>query len=268
MCLLTMICLWEYHPLSVLYGASHPTRLNRVSRMEYNAKQRYAIYTYTIVCVYYSSWKCPVHRGTTYSKCVNHDVNNLSFPEVFSLLEIRGGHCGALRVLKSYCMFEWPTYKLCKLIIIVPFHKAIRRNIHIHWITKPVHKHRYVGCHLWTKGVVVLERATSLTTLLVALHLQHGEDFSCSLSLSLLDIMFIKFILNKKFKKRKWLIKWLHTCHFSVSYILGPNYNSSYIAVCLPLVWNALHLLSAESEQNKVLPEPRPLPFSLSTTVE
>uniref|UniRef100_A0A7N5J932 Ribosomal protein L15 n=1 Tax=Ailuropoda melanoleuca TaxID=9646 RepID=A0A7N5J932_AILME len=60
-----------------------------------------------------------------------------------SVAEERAGrHCGALRVLNSYWVGEDSTYKFFEVILIDPFHKAIRRNPDTQWITKPVHKHR------------------------------------------------------------------------------------------------------------------------------
>ncbi|KAL6036902.1 hypothetical protein STEG23_013902 [Scotinomys teguina] len=49
---------------------------------------------------------------------------------------------GPLRVLNSYWVGEDSTYKFFEVILIDPFHKAIRRNPDTQWITKPVHKHR------------------------------------------------------------------------------------------------------------------------------
>jgi len=33
-------------------------------------------------------------------------------------------------------------HKYYEVILVDPWHKAIRRNAHINWICKPVHKHR------------------------------------------------------------------------------------------------------------------------------
>uniref|UniRef100_A0A0K0D5H8 Ribosomal protein L15 n=1 Tax=Angiostrongylus cantonensis TaxID=6313 RepID=A0A0K0D5H8_ANGCA len=49
---------------------------------------------------------------------------------------------GSLRVLNSYWVGEDSTYKFYEVILIDPFHKAIRRNPDTQWITKPVQKHR------------------------------------------------------------------------------------------------------------------------------
>lgn len=60
----------------------------------------------------------------------------------FFLQERAGRHCGALRVLNSYWVGEDSTYKFFEVILVDPFHKAVRRNPDTQWITKPVHKHR------------------------------------------------------------------------------------------------------------------------------
>ncbi|KAH0507828.1 60S ribosomal protein L15 [Microtus ochrogaster] len=82
--------------------------------------------------------------GATYGKPVHHGVNQLKFARSLqSGAEERAGrHCGALRVLNSYWVGEDSTYKFFEVILIDPFHKAIRRNPDTQWITKPVHKHR------------------------------------------------------------------------------------------------------------------------------
>ncbi|MGH0140464.1 UNVERIFIED_CONTAM: hypothetical protein FKN15_029116 [Acipenser sinensis] len=56
--------------------------------------------------------------------------------------ECAGRHYGGLRVLNSCWVGEDATYKFFEVILIDPFHKAIRRNPDIQWLTKPVHKHR------------------------------------------------------------------------------------------------------------------------------
>eukprot|EP00069_Balaena_mysticetus_P009225 bmy_20115T0 len=56
--------------------------------------------------------------------------------------EQAGRHCGSLRVLNSYWVGEDSTYKFFEVILIDPFHKAIRRHPDTQWITKPVRKHR------------------------------------------------------------------------------------------------------------------------------
>ncbi|EDL12894.1 mCG49670, partial [Mus musculus] len=100
----------------------------------------YVIYSIRI----YLGAQCPVSKGVTYGKSVHHVVNQLKFARSLqSVAEERAGrHCGPLRVLISYWVGEDSTYKFFEVILIDPFHKAIRRNPDIQWITKPVHTHR------------------------------------------------------------------------------------------------------------------------------
>ena len=115
-----------------------------------------------------------------------------------SVAEERAGrHCGALRVLNSYWVGEDSTYKFFEVILIDPFHKAIRRNPDTQWITKPVHKHRemrgqepwpwkgpQVPPHYWWLLPCSLEKA------------QH----SAAPPLPLIYVMFVQFIPNKQFR--------------------------------------------------------------------
>ncbi|OWJ99134.1 hypothetical protein Celaphus_00010170 [Cervus elaphus hippelaphus] len=101
---------WQYRQLSALHRAPRPTRPDKARRLGYRAKQGYVIYR---VRVRRGGRKHPVPKGATYGKPVHHGVNQLKFA----------------RSLQS-------------VILIDPFHKAIRRNPDTQWITKPVHKHR------------------------------------------------------------------------------------------------------------------------------
>lgn len=53
-----------------------------------------------------------------------------------------GRRLKGLRVLSSYWVGQDSTYKYFEVILVDPFHKAIRRDPKINWITKPVQKHR------------------------------------------------------------------------------------------------------------------------------
>ena len=61
---------------------------------------------------------------------------------LFFLQERAGRYCGSLRVLSSYWVAEDSTYKFFEVIMVDPFHKAVRRDPRINWICKSVHKHR------------------------------------------------------------------------------------------------------------------------------
>ncbi|XP_032949336.1 60S ribosomal protein L15-like [Rhinolophus ferrumequinum] len=136
---------WQYRQLSVLHRAplppTRPTRPDKARRLGYKAKQGYVIYR---IRVRRGGRKRPVPKGATYGKPVHHRVNQLKFAgSLQSVAEERAGsHCGALRVLNCYWVGEDSTYKFFEVILIDPFHKAIRRNPGTQWITKPVHKHR------------------------------------------------------------------------------------------------------------------------------
>ncbi|KAK6017114.1 ribosomal L15, partial [Ostertagia ostertagi] len=88
--------------------------------------------------------KRPVTKGQTYGKPKTHGVNELKLARSKqAIAEDRAGRrLGSLRVLNSYWVGEDSTYKFYEVIMIDPFHKAIRRNPDTQWITKPVHKHR------------------------------------------------------------------------------------------------------------------------------
>ncbi|XP_075845836.1 large ribosomal subunit protein eL15-like [Microtus pennsylvanicus] len=132
MCFLLRVRCWQYRQLSALHRAPRPTRPDKAQRLGYKAKQG---------CVMY---RIRVRRGGTYGKPVHHGVNQLKFARSLqSVAEERAGrHCGGLRVLHSYWVGEDSTYKFFEVILIDPFHKAIRRNPDTQWITKPVHTHR------------------------------------------------------------------------------------------------------------------------------
>ncbi|CAF89281.1 unnamed protein product [Tetraodon nigroviridis] len=132
---------WQYRQLSNLHRAPRPTRPDKARRLGYKAKQGYVIYR---IRVRRGGRKRPVPKGATYGKPVHHGVNQMKFARSLqSVAEERAGrHCGALRVLNSYWVGEDSTYKFFEVILIDPFHKAIRRNPDTQWITKPVHKHR------------------------------------------------------------------------------------------------------------------------------
>uniref|UniRef100_A0A2K6JTH6 Ribosomal protein L15 n=1 Tax=Rhinopithecus bieti TaxID=61621 RepID=A0A2K6JTH6_RHIBE len=121
---------WQYCQISALHRAPHSTRPDKARQLGYKAKQVYVIYRIRV---------CHgVPKGATHSKPVHLGVNHLQFVAK----ERAGCHCGALRVLNSYWVGEDSTYKFFEVILIGPFHKAIRRNPDTQWITKPVHKHR------------------------------------------------------------------------------------------------------------------------------
>nr|XP_017818955.2 60S ribosomal protein L15-like [Callithrix jacchus] len=139
-CFPLRVSCWQYCQLSALYRAQCPTCSDKVRQLGYKAKQGYIIYR---IHVCHGSPKCPVPKGASYGNPVHHGGNQLKFPQSLQPVaeEQAGSHCWTLRVLNSYWVGEDSTYKLFEVILIDPFHKAIRRNLDTQWITEPVHKH-------------------------------------------------------------------------------------------------------------------------------
>ncbi|CAO2622170.1 60S ribosomal protein L15 [Lemmus lemmus] len=119
--------------ICVMHRDPRPIWPNKVRRLGYKAQIR-------VRC---GGHKRPVPKGATYGKPVHHVVNHLKFAQSLqSVVEERVGcHCGVLRVLNSYWVGKDSTYKFFEVILIDPFHKAIRRNPDTE-CTKPVHKPR------------------------------------------------------------------------------------------------------------------------------
>ncbi|GLB36175.1 putative major facilitator superfamily protein [Lyophyllum shimeji] len=132
---------WEYRQLNVIHRASRPSRPDKARRLGYKAKQGYVIYR---IRVRRGNRKKHAHKGATYGKPVRHGVNQLKFQRgLRSIAEERvGRRCGNLRVLNSYWVNQDGVYKYYEVILVDPFHKAIRRDARINWIANPVHKRR------------------------------------------------------------------------------------------------------------------------------
>jgi len=132
---------WQYRQLNSIHRATRPTRPEKARRLGYRAKQGYVIYR---VRIRRGGRKRPVTKGQTYGKPKTHGVNQLKFKRnMQSVAEERAGRrCGSLRVLNSYWIGEDSTYKFYEVILVDPFHKAIRRNPDSQWICKPHMKHR------------------------------------------------------------------------------------------------------------------------------
>ncbi|KJH48889.1 ribosomal L15 [Dictyocaulus viviparus] len=164
---------WQYRQLSAVHRVSRPTRPEKARRMGYRAKQGYVIYR---VRVRRGNRKRPVTKGQTYGKPKTHGVNELKFARSKqAIAEDRvGRRLGSLRVLNSYWVGEDSTYKFYEVILIDPFHKAIRRNPDTQWITKPVHKHRELrGLTSAGGGFVILIRQPSVMAVFYSGFKQH-----------------------------------------------------------------------------------------------
>jgi len=132
---------WQFRHLAAIHRAPHPTRPDKARRLGYKAKQGYVIYR---VRVKRGGRKKPVSKGIIYGKPkfqgVKHLKNQIGMRNI---AEQRVGRLiPSLRVLNSYWVAQDATYKYYEIIMVDPFHKAIRRDPRINWITNPVHKRR------------------------------------------------------------------------------------------------------------------------------
>ncbi|WP_411025396.1 50S ribosomal protein L15e [Salmonella sp. s55004] len=132
---------WHYRQLPSIHRAPRPTRPEKAKTLGYRAKQGVCIYR---ARVRRGGRKRPVPKGATYGKPTNQGINQLKFQRSLqSVAEERvGRRCGAMRVLNSYWIGQDGTYKYFEVILVDPFHKAIRRTPDMQWICKPVMKHR------------------------------------------------------------------------------------------------------------------------------
>lgn len=172
--LLRMHC-WQYRQRSALHRAFWLTPPDKACRLGYKAKQVYVLYWVSVSC---GGHKCPVSKGVSYGKLVNHSVNPLKFAWNLQSVgeEQVGRHWGALRV--------WILTGLVK----IPHTNSLRLSSLIHSIklsdgiltpSGSPHQSPSAG---WCEGrhpraarAVALERATSSIILLVVLTMSLGK---------------------------------------------------------------------------------------------
>ena len=132
---------WEYRQLSAIHRVTRPTRPDKARRLGFKSKQGFAVWR---VRVRRGNRKRPVRRGIVYGKPANQGIVELKFQRSLrSVAEERVGKiCGALRVLNSYWVGQDSIYKFYEVILVDPFHNAIRRDPKINWICDATHKHR------------------------------------------------------------------------------------------------------------------------------
>lgn len=132
---------WEYRQLSAIHRVTRPTRPDKARRLGFKSKQGFAIWR---VRVRRGNRKRPVRKGIVYGKPANQGIVELKFQRSLrSVAEERVGKiCKALRVLNSYWIGQDSIYKFYEVILVDPFHNAIRRDPKINWICNATHKHR------------------------------------------------------------------------------------------------------------------------------
>uniref|UniRef100_A0A8C9HQM1 Ribosomal protein L15 n=1 Tax=Piliocolobus tephrosceles TaxID=591936 RepID=A0A8C9HQM1_9PRIM len=82
--LLRVSC-WQYHQLSALHRAPHPTQPDKVRRLGCKAKQGYIIYR---IRVRRGGRKRPVPKGATNGKPVHHGVNQLKLSSLIHSIKL------------------------------------------------------------------------------------------------------------------------------------------------------------------------------------
>jgi large subunit ribosomal protein L15e len=134
---------WEYRQLPVLHRANRPSRPDKARRLGYKAKQGYVVYR---IRVRRGGRKRPVSKGIVYGKPASQGIVKLKpTRSLRATAEERVGRAlSELRVLNSYWIAQDGTYKYYEVILVDPFHNAIRNDPRINWITNPVHKHREI----------------------------------------------------------------------------------------------------------------------------
>jgi len=107
----------------------------------YKSKQGFAIYR---VRVRRGDRKKRVVKGTVYGKPVHQGVNKQKAARnLRSIAEERAGRkLGSMRVLNSYWVAQDARHMWYEIVMVDPFHKAVRDDPRINWICKPTMKHR------------------------------------------------------------------------------------------------------------------------------
>ena len=138
---LQRVRVWEYRQKPGICRVPKPIRPDKARRMGYRCKQGFLVYR---VRVRRGSRKKPKTKGNVYGKPANQGINKIKFARnLRSVAEERAGRSlGNLRVLNSYWINQDSIYKYYEIIMVDPFHKAIRRDPRINWICYPEHTHR------------------------------------------------------------------------------------------------------------------------------
>ena len=132
---------WEFRQYSSITRVGRPTRPDKARRLGYKRKQGYVIYR---VRVNRGGRKRPAPKGVVYGKPVNEGIHKLKAARSLrALAEQRAGKAlGALRVLNSYWVAQDGKSKFYEVIMVDPFHTAIRNDPRINWICQGKQKHR------------------------------------------------------------------------------------------------------------------------------
>ena len=132
---------WEFRQLTAVHRAKTPSRPDKARRLGYRPHPGYVIYR---VRVNRGDRKKRVSKGIVYGKPSSQGVNKMkSTKNLRAIAEERAGRkLGSLRVLNSYWAGQDSAHKWFEVIMVDPFHPAIRDDARINWICNANKKHR------------------------------------------------------------------------------------------------------------------------------
>ena len=139
---LTRLMVVEARQRDVVHRKERPTFLERARKLGYKAKQGYFVYNVRIKKG--DAVRTRYHNGNTRGKCVNAGIHQIkpSLNHQNMAEQLVGKKCGNARVLNSYVVGQDYMYKYFEVILVDPFHNAIRNDPKINWVCNAVHKHR------------------------------------------------------------------------------------------------------------------------------
>merc|ERR1712166_1068716 len=121
--------------------SSKPSRPDKARRLGYKAKQGVVVYR---CAVRRGSRKTMAPKGIIYGKPKDQGVSQMKCTR--NLRALAEERCGRkmpdLRVLNSYWVGQDGTYKYYEIIMVDPFHNAVRNDAKMNWICKGHQKHR------------------------------------------------------------------------------------------------------------------------------
>merc|ERR1711963_576818 len=124
---LSRVRTWEFRQLPALHRVPKPCRPDKAHRLGYKSKQGFCIYR---VRVKRGDRKRRCNKGIVYGKPKNSGINKKKM--VHNIRYIAEGRAGkelpSLRVMNSYWVAQDAMHKWYEIIMVDPFHKAVRRD--------------------------------------------------------------------------------------------------------------------------------------------
>merc|ERR1711907_147754 len=140
---LTRMRAWKLRQLSSVHRIKHPTNPAKARSIGYKAKQGFATFCSR---VRRGNRKRPNHKGIVHGKPKHQGINEIKpRKNLRSIAEEKASRKATnMTVLNSYWICQDSTYKWYEIVLVDPFHNAVRNDAQINWICKGVQKHREV----------------------------------------------------------------------------------------------------------------------------